>query len=85
MPSSQPARTGQAVVLTAVTMSLLALVAFVFGTFALALMLVPLPVALVLLWSSTDVRRADEEHPFVSPVRPADSNVAMGYGRMLEH
>jgi hypothetical protein len=88
MSSSQSTRTGQAVVLTAVTIAMLAFMGFAFGTMALLMTLLPMPVAMLLLWSSNDVRRADEEHPPVArapSAAPSDGTAAMGYTRALEH
>ena len=86
MVSMQSKRTGQAVVLTAVTMAFLTVVGFTFGMEAVVLSGVTLPVPLLLLWISTDVRRADETHPSEARVRPAHNPEALaGRARLLNH
>jgi hypothetical protein len=59
-PPVVAARTSQAAILTACAVAIGAGLGFVFGAAAFALYLLPMPVALVLLWGSTDVRRSDE-------------------------
>jgi len=53
-------RTAQAFVLTAIAVAIGAGLVVAFGPIAIPFYLIGLPVPLVLLWSSTDVTRADE-------------------------
>jgi hypothetical protein len=56
----QVTRTGQAAILTGITLALVVAIGLTFGAMGVALVVVTLPVPLLLLWLSADVFRADE-------------------------
>jgi hypothetical protein len=86
MASIQGARTAQAAVLTAVMMVFLAGIGFTVGKEALVLCSLTMPVALLLLWLSADVTRADERQPAMARARrPPDSATDIGVAHPSLH
>ena len=58
--SARPDRKAQAAILTACAVAMGVGLGVAFGTVGVLLYLLPMPVVVVLLWSSADVRRFDE-------------------------